>query len=63
MRGKKKKRGGNVLKMSINEIKEEWEYILKERLGMLCEDREATPEQIKLAMQEADEHIKKLKNA
>lgn len=36
------------------EITEEWNYRYAERLGVLCEDREPTDEQKRMARDEAD---------
>lgn len=36
------------------EQQKEWEYRYQERLGILCEDREPTEEQKRIAKEEAD---------
>jgi len=41
-------------------LKVEWLYIYRERLGMLCEDRTPTAEQLQMAIREATEHCEGL---
>jgi len=35
--------------MTEADLKHEWEYRYRERLGMLCEDREPTPDERNMA--------------
>lgn len=49
------------LKMTERELKREFLYRLNERLGMLCENREPTPDDRRLAHKEAEEAINKLR--
>lgn len=44
--------------MTKDEIGKEWQYRYQERLGILCEDQDPTPEQRKIARDEATEAIK-----
>jgi len=37
-------------------LKVEWLYIYQERLGLLCEDKNPTAEQLQTAIREATEH-------
>lgn len=46
---------------TADQLRAEWDYIKNERLGLLCEDREPTQEQIKMARDEADRHVEELK--
>ena len=39
----------------------EWEYIYQERLGMLCEDREPSPEEVQMACKDANEAVKRMR--
>jgi hypothetical protein len=39
--------------VTIQELESEFNYHYEERLGILCEDRELTPEQIAIASREA----------
>lgn len=48
--------------MTEQELKIEWQYRFEERLGILCEDKEPTNEEYKIAKDEADEAIIKLRN-
>jgi hypothetical protein len=41
--------------MTESEIQAEWQYRYQERLGIMCEDREPTPEQKAIAYREANE--------
>ena len=41
--------------MTTEEIQAEWQYRYQERLGIMCEDREPTPEQKAIAFKEANE--------
>lgn len=47
--------------MTAPELQEEWEYRFNERLGIMCEDREPTPEQVRVARTEADKAVAELK--
>jgi len=47
--------------MTDTELKTEWDYIYTERLSILCEDRDPTPEQVRIARTEADHHIAALR--
>jgi len=47
--------------MNAEELKEEHRYRVEERLGILCADAEPTPEQLKIATDEADKAIAELK--
>lgn len=44
--------------MSLKELYEEHEYRISERLGILCEDRQPTAEQMEIAQREADEWLR-----
>lgn len=46
--------------MTLKELSAEYEYRLTERLGHLCEDREPTPAQLKMAEAEAQEVVERL---
>jgi hypothetical protein len=48
------------MKLTPSELLVEWNHIRSTRLGILCEDREPTPEQIHIAEAEADEHVRRL---
>jgi hypothetical protein len=48
------------MKMTFSQIKAEWEYAYNERLGMMIEDRAATPEQEREARLCADRHVQEL---
>lgn len=39
----------------------EWDYIKTERLGFLCGTEKPSPEQVEIAEDEANEHIKQLR--
>lgn len=39
--------------------KKEYDYMLSERLGMMCEDREPTPEQLREAQRQALDYKRK----
>lgn len=43
--------------MTKTELQEEWQYRFQERLGMMCEDRVPTYEQVQLAGAEADKAV------
>lgn len=43
--------------MSLKKLYEEHQYRLSERLGILCEDRVPTPEQMAIAEREAQEWL------
>lgn len=45
------------MKLSFSEIKREWEYAYNERIGLMVEDGNPTPEQERAARLCADEHI------
>jgi len=47
--------------MTEAQLKKEYDYRVEERLGILCEDREPTPDERKLAHKEAQEAINKLR--
>ena len=49
------------MKHTPAELAAEFEYLRQERLGILCGDAEPTPEQNKIATEEAREAVKKLK--
>ena len=46
------------MKPTREEIEYERQYRYNERLGMLCENREPTPQQMAIARKEADDAIK-----
>ena len=46
------------MKMSLKELQAEWQYRLDERLGILCGSNTPTPEQMKIATDEADQWLK-----
>jgi hypothetical protein len=45
--------------MTLTELYTEYQYRIDERLGILCEDREPTSEQRKLAEKEAQEWLRR----
>jgi hypothetical protein len=47
--------------MTEDELKSEWRYRYEERLGILCGSDKPTPEQIKMASDEADHHVAALR--
>lgn len=49
------------MKISFRKLKEEWQYIYDERLGIMAEDKQPTPLQEKTARDEADTHLEKVK--
>jgi len=46
--------------MTPDELKTEWQYVYDERVAILCEDSPITPQAHKMALDEADEHIRKI---
>lgn len=46
--------------MTTEELKAEWNYRYEERLGILCEDLRPTPDQRRIAAQEADQTVREL---
>ena len=47
--------------MTTTELIEEWDAIYQTRIAILCEDREPTVEQKRIAGEEADEWVNALK--
>lgn len=47
---------------SLSEMMAEWKHVYQTRLGILCEDREPTPEQESIAHQEADRAVLAMQN-
>ena len=46
--------------MTPDELKTEWQYVYDERVAILCADSPITPQSHKMALDEADEHIRKI---
>lgn len=42
---------------TLTQLRAEWNYIRLERLGIMCEDRQPTPEQECIAHEEADRAV------
>jgi len=51
----------HIENMTERELQKEFKYRMEERLGILCEDREPTPDERKLAHKEAEEAVNKLR--
>lgn len=49
------------MKISFRKLKEEWEYIYEERLGIMTEGDEPSDRQREIARDEADAHVEKCK--
>ena len=49
--------------LTDSELSQEWLYRYEERLGILCGTADPTPEQIKIAEDEADDCVRLLKDA
>lgn len=52
---------GLNMTLSDNDLFREWHYRYEERLGILCGTAEPTPEQDKIASDEADAAVKALR--
>lgn len=46
--------------MSLKELYTEYDYRISERLGILCEDRRPTPEQLAIAEAEARQWLRQM---
>ena len=46
--------------MTPAELKTEWQYVYDERVAILCGDGPVTPQAHKMALDEADEHVRRL---
>lgn len=51
-----------MTKPTLSEMMAEWNVIYQTRLGIMCEDREPTPEQESIAHQEADRAVIAMQN-
>ena len=48
------------MKLTLLQLKEEWDYRYQERLGLLCEDRVPTKQEEEMARREANKAIERI---